>query len=123
MFRKYLSLTLGFVLAASLPARAEEVAAPKGGWRATNECFLEAFILMDDGKAVLVYASGEQDDNAKWAWANGALTLTSGTFDKDKFAGHMSGNTIDAEYAWHDKDTDSMHPQMCSFESFVPLVL
>src|SRR5262245_36939046 len=40
--------------------------APTGAWRTTNQCFLAAFLLTDDGRAEAIYLSGERDTSAVW---------------------------------------------------------
>src|SRR5580765_2018393 len=47
--------------------------APLGAWRTTNDCFLAAFVLTEDGRARAVYMTGERDDNAAWVWDGGIL--------------------------------------------------
>jgi hypothetical protein len=48
-----------------LAAQAQQLV---GAWRATNQCFLAAFILMEGGRTQAAYLSGERDDNAVWTW-------------------------------------------------------
>ena len=58
----------------SLAAKAQQLI---GAWRATNECFLAAFILTGNGRAHTVYLSGERDYNAAWTLDGGTLRITS----------------------------------------------
>ena len=97
--------------------------APIGAWRATNECFLAAFVLTEDGRAHAAYLTGERDDNAAWTWDGSTLTITSPTFDLDRFSGHLTIDHIEADYVWHDLDRDQLNRQACVFERFTPFGL
>jgi len=103
------------------PAADAAEGAPTGAWRATNECFLAAFILTDDGRARAFYMTGERDENAAWTWDGSTLTITSPTFDLDRFAGRLTNNHVEADYTWHDLDRDQLNRQACVFERFTPL--
>ena len=103
------------------PAASAAEGAPTGAWRATNECFLAAFILTDDGRARAFYMTGERDENAAWTWDGSTLTITSPTFDLDRFAGRLTNNHVEADYTWHDLDRDQLNRQACVFERFTPL--
>ena len=100
---------------------AQAPGAPTGAWRATNECFLAAFILTDDGRARSFYQTGERDENAAWTWDGTTLTITSPAFDLDHFTGHLTNNHVEADYVWHDLDKDQLNRQACVFERFAPL--
>ena len=91
-----------------------------GAWRTTNGCFLSAFLLAENGAAHAIYLSGERDDFAAWEWDGGALTITSMDFPLDSFSGRVMGETIDADYVWHDFDADELNSQSCIFERFNP---
>jgi hypothetical protein len=95
--------------------------APLGAWRTTNDCFLAAFVLTEDGRARAVYMTGERDENAAWVWDGGKLTITSKTFDLDRFTGRLADNRLEADYVWHDLDKDQLNSQACVFERFTPL--
>jgi hypothetical protein len=98
--------------------------APTGAWRTTNQCFLAAFLLTDDGRAEAIYLSGERDATAVWTWDGSTLRITSRTFDLDSFSGTLKNDRIEADYVWHDMDNNQLHPQACEFERFeagVPL--
>jgi hypothetical protein len=98
------------VCGANVPAIASAAyaaeSAPVGAWRATNECFLAAFVLSEDGRARAAYLSGEGDDKAAWTWDGSTLTITSPTFDLDRFTGHLTNGRLEADYVWHDLDKD-----------------
>jgi hypothetical protein len=104
---------------AAYAAQAE--GAPLGAWRTTNECFLAAFVLTEDGRARAVYMTGERDEKAAWTWDGSTLTITSSTFDLDRFAGRLTNNHLEADYVWHDLDRDQLNRQACVFERFAPL--
>ena len=112
-------LTLA-VFAALLPAAWAAQGAPTGAWRATNECFLAAFLLTEDGRAQALYLSGERDDNAAWTWDGTMLRITSQVFSLDRFAGRLAGDHVEADYVWHDLDRDTLNRQACVFERFSP---
>jgi hypothetical protein len=90
--------------------------APTGAWRATNDCFLFAFLLTEDGRVEAAYMTGEADKNASWSWDGTTLTIASKQFDKDSFSGHVVGERIEADYVWHDLDKDQLNRQACTFE-------
>ena len=94
--------------------------APVGPWRASNECFLAAFILSEGGRAQALYLSGERDDNAAWTWDGNTLTINSPDFPLDRFAGRLTNDRVEADYVWHDLDTDELHEQACVFDRFTP---
>jgi hypothetical protein len=64
-----------------LTAKAQQLI---GAWRATDECFLAAFILTGNGRAQAVYLSGERDDNAAWTLDGGTLRITPQAFPLDR---------------------------------------
>ena len=106
-----------------VPAASAADGAPIGAWRATNDCFLAAFVLTEDGRAHAAYLTGERDDNAAWTWDGTTLSITSQTFDLDRFSGHLTNNRVEADYVWHDLDKDQLNRQACVFERFTPLGL
>ena len=63
-----------YVAAIASAAYAAE-GAPLGAWRATDECFLAAFVLTEDGRARAAYLTGERDNNAAWTWDGSTLTI------------------------------------------------
>jgi hypothetical protein len=80
-----------------------------GAWRATNQCFLAAFILMEGGRTQAAYLSGERDDNAVWTWDGSTLRITSATFPLDRFNGHLTDDRVEADYVWHDLERDRLN--------------
>lgn len=118
MRRREFIMLLGSAAAAwPIAARAQQLV---GGWRATNDCFLAAFVLTEGGHAQSAYLSGERDDNAAWSWDGNTLRITSATFPLDRFTGHLTNDRLEADYVWHDLDKDQLHSQTCVFERFVP---
>ena len=109
-----------YVLSIATGAYAAE-GAPLGAWRTTNDCFLAAFVLTEDGRARAVYMTGERDDNAAWTWDGSTLTINSKTFDLDHFTGRLANNRLEADYVWHDLDRDQLNRQACVFERLASL--
>jgi hypothetical protein len=91
-----------------------------GAWRATDGCFLAAFILTGNGHAQARYLSGERDDNAAWTLDGGTLTITSQAFPLDRFTGQLINDRLEADYVWHDLAKDELNRQACTFERFTP---
>jgi hypothetical protein len=106
--------------AATWPLAAKAQQQPIGAWRATNECFLAAFILTGNGRAQAVYLSGERDDNAAWILDGGTLRITSQAFPLDRFTGRLTNDRVEADYVWHDLEKDELNRQSCIFERFTP---
>jgi hypothetical protein len=106
-------------LLAAADSHAAETA-PLGAWQTTNQCFLVGFLLNADGRALAAYMTGETDENAAWTWDGNTLTITSRIFDLDKFTGRVVNGGIEADYVWHNNDTNQLNRQSCAFER-VPL--
>jgi hypothetical protein len=109
------ALYIAFGIIAGANAYAAQ-AAPLGVWQTTNGCFLVAFFLGDDGHANAAYMTGEQDDNATWSWDGSTLTIASRVFDLDNFTGRLVNDRIEADYVWHNNDTNQLNRQSCAFE-------
>jgi len=116
-------IACGAYVASIAPRAYAAEGAPLGAWRTTNDCFLAAFVLTEDGRARAVYMTGERDENAAWTWDGSALSITSKTFDLDRFTGRLANNRLEADYVWHDLDKDQLNRQACVFERFTPLGL
>ena len=102
-------------LIASVGGRAAQNA-PLGAWETTNQCFLVGFLLNENGRAQAAYMTGEQDDNAAWTWDGTTLTITSHVFDLDTFTGRVVNDRIEADYVWHNNDTNQLNRQACAFQ-------
>ena len=96
--------------------------APLGAWQTTNQCFLVAFLLRENGRAQAAYMTGEQDDNAAWEWDGSKLTITSRIFDLDSFTARLVNDRIEADYVWHNQDTNQLNHQSCAFERYTPFL-
>jgi hypothetical protein len=115
--RDFITLLGGAAAAWPLTASAQQFV---GAWRATNECFLAAFVLIEGGRAQTVYVSGERDDNAVWTFDGNTLRITSATFPLDRFTGHSRNDRVEADYVRHDLQRDQLNSQSCVFERFAP---
>jgi hypothetical protein len=91
-----------------------------GTWRSTNRCFLAAFLLTEDGRAQAVYLSGESDDDASWSWDGTMLKIVSRKFPLDGFDARPVEDRLEADYVWHERETDAYHREPCVFERLTP---
>jgi len=70
-----------FIVAALLAhAAVASVAAQdsaRGAWRATNDCFIQAFALAERGMASVSYINGAGDQSARWTWSAEGLNIVS----------------------------------------------
>jgi hypothetical protein len=115
-------LTIACAIAQAAYA-AEGAPMPLGFWRTTNQCFLALFVLGENGRAQAAYLSGEREENATWTWDGSTLTITSPTFPRDSFIGHLTSEGVEADYTWHDLDRDQLNRQTCQFERADPIRL
>ena len=112
--REFIAGLAGAVSSWTLAAHAQQFV---GAWRATNPCFLVAFILMEGGRAQATYVSGERDDNAAWTWDGSTLRITSATFPLDRFTGHLTNDRVEADYVWQDLTSRMATGRPCSISS------
>jgi hypothetical protein len=121
------SLAAAAVMLASMLAPASLSAAAgandnlTGVWRATNDCFLRFFVLIDGGRAQALYMTGERDENAVWTWDGTTLHIMSRMFPEDRFDGKLTTDGVAADYVWHDLDRDQLNKQTCAFERYMPI--
>jgi len=70
-----------FIVAALLAhAAVASVAAQdsaRGAWRATNDCFIQAFALAERGMASVSYSNGAGEQGARWTWSAEGLNIVS----------------------------------------------
>jgi hypothetical protein len=95
--------------------------APTGVWQTTNDCFLAAFVLIEDGRAQAVYSTGQRDENAIWTWADGVLRIVSLSFPSGRFTGHLTKDRLEADYIWNDSQRGRQARQACVFERYNPI--
>ena len=75
-------------------------------------------MLTEGGRAQAIYLNGERDENAAWTWDGSTLSITSKSFDLDRFDGRVIEDRVEADYVWHDMDKDELHRQACVFDRF-----
>ena len=119
MTKHIAALSTACTLLTAAPTHAAQTP-PLGAWQTTNQCFLVGFLLNEDGRALAAYMTGETDSNAAWTWDGATLTITSRVFDLDQFTGRVVNGGIEADYVWHNNDTNQLNRQSCAFERVTP---
>ena len=95
-----------------LPPAAAQANA-RGAWRATNnDCFIQAFVLGDQGLASVTYTSGAVEQRARWTWRSGGLNIVSGR-GAVLMEGHYEDRVLVAEVDY--STTDDVDFRTCRF--------
>ena len=93
------------------PATAQENA--RGAWRATNDCFIQAFVLGDRGMASVTYSNGAGEQGAQWSWRSEALNIASNRRGALLMDGHYEYTVLVAEVDY--STTDDVDFRTCRF--------
>jgi hypothetical protein len=96
---------------AILPAAAQENA--RGEWRATNDCFIQAFVLGDRGMASVSYSNGGGEQRSRWTWGREGLTIVSDKRGVLLMDGHYEDTVLVAEVDY--STTDDVDFRTCRF--------
>ena len=96
----------------ALPATAAQENA-RGGWRATGDCFIAAFVLGDRGIASVSYSNGAGAQRARWTWGNEGLNIISDTRGVLLMDGHYEDTVLVAEVDY--STTDDVDFRTCRF--------
>jgi hypothetical protein len=99
------------MLWALVAAGAQENA--RGAWRATNDCFIQAFILDDRGTASVSYSNGAGQQRARWTWGREGLHIVSDTRGVLLMDGHYEDTVLVAEVDY--STTDDVDFRTCRF--------
>ena len=103
MFLTHVSLT---------PAAAQANA--RGEWRAaSNDCFIQAFVLRDRGTASVSYSADAGDQRARWTWGREGLNIVSDTRGVLLMDGHYEDTVLVAEVDY--STTDDVDFRTCRF--------
>ena len=85
----------------------------RGEWRAMNDCFIQAFVLGDRGMASVRYATGANDQRARWTWGKDGLNIVSDTRGVLLMDGHHEDAVLVAEVDY--STTDDVDFRTCRF--------
>ena len=98
-------------LVAFAPVAAQENA--RGAWRATNDCFIQAFVLGDRGMASVSYSNGVGEQGARWTWRAEGLNIVSERRGVLLTDGHYEDTVLVAEVDY--STTDDVDFRTCRF--------
>ena len=93
-------------------AAAAQANAP-GAWRATNDCFIQAFVLGDRGLASVSYSKGVGEQGARWTWRAEGLNIVSERRGVLLMEGHYEDSVLVAEVDY--STTDDVDFRTCRF--------
>lgn len=97
----------------ALPAAAAQENA-RGAWRAaSNDCFIQAFVLGDRGTASVSYSNGAGEQDARWTWGREGLNIVSATRGVLLMDGHYEDTVLVAEVDY--STTDDVDFRTCRF--------
>ena len=104
------SVLLAYVAVAPTAAAQEN---PRGAWRATNDCFIQSFVLRDRGMASVSYSTDARDQRARWTWGREGLNIVSDTRGVLLMDGHYEDTVLVAEVDY--STTDDVDFRTCRF--------
>ena len=107
--RFIVSLLVGHVALAAAAAQANA----RGAWRATNDCFIQAFVLGDRGLASVSYSNGVGEQGARWTWRAEGLNIVSERRGVLLMEGHYEDGVLVAEVDY--STTDDVDFRTCRF--------
>ena len=110
MRRARLIFSVLLALVAIAPVVAQENA--RGTWRATNDCFIQAFVLRDRGMASVSYSNGV-GEQARWTWKAEGLNIVSDRRGVLLMEGHYEDTALVAEVDY--STTDDVDFRTCRF--------
>jgi hypothetical protein len=104
-------LSVMLALVAFAPIAAQENA--RGAWRATNDCFIQTFVLGDRGMAAVSYSNGAGEQRARWSWRSQGLNIVSERRGVLLMDGHYEDTVLVAEVDY--STTDDVDFRTCRF--------
>lgn len=84
----------------------------RGAWRATNDCFIQAFVLSDRGMASVSYSTGV-GEQTRWTWKAEGLNIVSDRRGVLLMEGHYEDTVLVAEVDY--STTDDVDFRTCRF--------
>jgi hypothetical protein len=109
LLRFIVSLLVAQVAFAAAAAQANA----RGAWRATNDCFIQAFVLGDRGLASVSYSNGVGEQGARWTWRAEGLNIVSERRGVLLMEGHYEDSVLVAEVDY--STTDDVDFRTCRF--------